>query len=182
TSAGTSTRRLRAPSCKLEPINCISDFSPVESTSTEACAVSRRCPAEVRARAFRAASDLVDHLLGGSRICQRDLVERQPEISAGKRERVKTSFSATPRHAECVIGSFVWPTADGLSGVRNHRFADRRRPVKMIAATRLAGKGQQRVREKCSERKRNVGISLKWGGDLCRPFRRRACNMQSMTS
>ena len=49
------------------------------------------------ARAFGAARDFVDHLLSRARISERDLVERQPQVSAGKGERVEAGLGAAPR-------------------------------------------------------------------------------------
>ena len=53
-------------------------------------------PSRGGARAFGAAGNLIDDRLRRARIGERNLVERQPQISPSKRERVETRSGAAP--------------------------------------------------------------------------------------
>ena len=73
-------------------MNSASDFSPVESTSTKACAVSRKPPVEVARGPLGTACKLVDDLLRRASIGERDLIERQSQVGPGEGKGVKAGL------------------------------------------------------------------------------------------
>ena len=53
-------------------------------------------PGRCGAWGLGAAGYLVDNLLSDARVGKRDLVERQPKVGTGKRERIETRLGAAP--------------------------------------------------------------------------------------
>jgi len=53
-------------------------------------------PGRCGAWGLGAAGHLVDNLFSDARIGERDLVERQPKVGTGKRERIETRLGAAP--------------------------------------------------------------------------------------
>ena len=124
-------------------MNCASDFSPVDSASTEACAVSRKCAMEVARGPLVPLATFVDDLLGRARIGEGDLVERQPEIGAGKGERVEAGLTTAPGHPKRIVSHLMRPAVDRLANSRTHSLADGGAAEKVIATAWLIRKTQQ---------------------------------------
>src|SRR6516165_10597287 len=139
-------------------------------------------PGGGRARAFDAARELINDLLRRAPIGESDLVEREPYIGAGDGKGIEASLGAGPCYAEGAVGCLKRPAVDGLPGIRDHRLADRRGPMEVIASPWLARKTQKRRRKERRERERHVGVALKRRGNFGRPFRRRAFDVEPMTS
>src|SRR5262249_31400562 len=106
------------------------------------------------------------------------LVERKPEIRAGKSECVEPSLSAAPRYPKRVIAHLMRPAINRLAQGRCHRFADGRTAMKMNTPAWFARKAQQRCSDKSAERYRDIGIAPERFSNFGRPLRRSPCDMQ----
>src|SRR5262249_23702467 len=67
-----------------------------------------------RARAFGAARELIDDLLRRAPIGERDLVERQSQVSPGEGKGVKAGLRTGPGDAESIVGRLKRPAVDRL--------------------------------------------------------------------